>query len=69
MRKSKMTRHSEYLSYFNLSSDPFSREIATEQLLVLPSIDQHLASAELLIETRGIGVVTGLHYRWSPIPV
>jgi type II secretory pathway predicted ATPase ExeA len=54
-----MTSRSEYLSYFNLASDPFSREIATEQLLLLPSIDRHLAAAELLIETRGIGVVTG----------
>ncbi len=52
-------RHSEYLSYFNLSSDPFSREIGTERLLMLPSIEQHLAAAELLIETHGIGVITG----------
>ena len=54
-----MTPHSKYLSYYNLSSDPFSREIATEQLLILPSIEHHLASAELLIETRSIGVMTG----------
>jgi general secretion pathway protein A len=51
--------HSDIYSYFNLSSDPFSREISTEQLLMLPSIEHSLASAELLIETRGIGVMTG----------
>ena len=59
MKRIQMMTHSEYLSYFNLASDPFSREIDTEQLLTLPSIEQYMGSAELLIETRGIGVVTG----------
>ncbi len=49
----------EFLSYFNLSADPFTREIATEKLLLLPSVERSLAAAELLVETRGIGVMTG----------
>ncbi len=49
----------EFLSYFNLSADPFTREIAVEKLLLLPSVERSLAAAELLVETRGIGVMTG----------
>lgn len=49
----------EFLSYFNLSGDPFTREIATEKLLLLPSVERSLAAAELLVETRGIGVMSG----------
>ncbi len=49
----------EFLSYFNLSADPFTREIATEKLLLLPSVERSLAAAELLVETRGIGVMSG----------
>jgi len=49
----------DFLSYFNLASDPFTKEIPTEQLLLLPSVERALAAAELLVETRGIGVMTG----------
>lgn len=49
----------EYLSYFNLSGIPFDKEIATEDLLVLPSVERSLGAARLLAETRGIGVMTG----------
>jgi type II secretory pathway predicted ATPase ExeA len=49
----------EFLSYFNLATDPFSKEIPTEKLLLLPSIERSLAAAQLLVETRGIGVMTG----------
>jgi len=53
-----MNNH-QMLSYFNLTALPFSKEIPTNKLLSLPSIQAHLASAQLLIETRGIGVITG----------
>lgn len=45
--------------YFGLSSLPFTKEIPTTQLLQLPTIAQALTSLQLLIETRGIGVLTG----------
>jgi len=47
------------LSYFNLTHLPFSKEIRTEQLLKLPSVENALNSARLLVETRGIGLLTG----------
>jgi|TARA_B100000315_G_scaffold50489_1_gene45013 type II secretory pathway predicted ATPase ExeA len=52
-------KNAEMLSYFNLSQLPFGKEIPTEELHLLPSVEQNLASARLLIETRGIGVITG----------
>ncbi len=52
-------RNREYLSYFNLSADPFTREIGVEKLLLLPSVQRSLSAAELLVETRGIGIMTG----------
>ena len=52
-----MTR--ELLSHFNLSTHPFSKEIPTDQLLSLPSIYSALKTLELLVETKGIGCLTG----------
>ncbi len=49
----------EMLSYFNLTSVPFTKEIPTDQLQMLPSVERNLAAAKLLVETRGIGVITG----------
>ncbi len=49
----------EYLSFYGLSSLPFTKEIPTAELLTLPSVERHLAAARLLVETRGIGVITG----------
>jgi type II secretory pathway predicted ATPase ExeA len=49
----------EMLSYYSLSSMPFTKELATEQLMRLPSVERHLASAHLLVDTRGIGLITG----------
>ena len=49
----------DMLSYFNLTDLPFSKEIRTDKLLLLPSVERNLAAAELLIQTRGIGVLTG----------
>ena len=49
----------DLLSYFNLTQIPFSKEIPTEQLQALPSLQRHLSAAQLLVETHGIGVITG----------
>jgi len=49
----------QMLSYFNLSSQPFTKEIPTEKLQLLPSFERNLTAARLLVETRGIGVITG----------
>jgi len=49
----------EYLSFYGLSAMPFTKEIPTSELLTLPSVERNLAAARLLVETRGIGVITG----------
>ncbi len=49
----------EMLSYFGLAALPFTKEIPTEQLSLLPSVEKHLAAAQLLIDTRGTGVLVG----------
>lgn len=49
----------EITSYYNLSTSPFSKEIDTEKLQILPSIEKILKGLEMLIETKGIGVITG----------
>jgi len=49
----------ELLSHFNLTQLPFGKEIASEQLLALPSLERAFHSAKLLVETRGIGLVLG----------
>ena len=49
----------EMLSHFNLTQLPFGKEIATEQLLGLPSLERAFSSARLLVETRGIGLLLG----------
>ena len=49
----------EILSFFNLSQIPFSKEIKTEELHLLPSTEKYLKSLDLLIQTKGIGVMTG----------
>lgn len=49
----------EMLSYFGLTQAPFGKEISTESLHRLPSVEKNLQSAHLLVETRGIGVVSG----------
>jgi len=49
----------EYLSYYGLSKPPFGKEIPTDELLNLPSVQRNLSAARLLVETRGIGVITG----------
>ena len=54
-----MTNHLELLSYFNLTELPFTKEIPVEQLHLLPSVERNLAAAQLLVDTRGIGAITG----------
>ena len=50
--------NSELLSYFNLTALPFTKEIPTGQLLRLPTTERALSSLAILVETRGIGVLT-----------
>lgn len=49
----------DILRFFNLSGYPFTKEIATDKLLALPSTQSRLAGLKLLVDTRGIGVLTG----------
>jgi len=49
----------EVYSHFNLSDDPFTREIKTEKLKTLPGITEALEQLHILFETRGIGILTG----------
>lgn len=49
----------EMLSFFNLSTSPFSKEIKTDSLLLLPHIKAIFDSLLLLVETRGIGILSG----------
>lgn len=49
----------EMMSYFNLSELPFTKEIKTHNMVMLPSVERALNSTRLLLETRGIGLLTG----------
>jgi type II secretory pathway predicted ATPase ExeA len=49
----------DLLSHFNLTQLPFSKEIAIEQLIELPSVHRALSSLQLLVQTRGIGLLLG----------
>lgn len=51
--------HRECLSYFGLTAVPFTKELPIEQLQLLPSVQHALSAARLLVETRGIGLITG----------
>ncbi|MDA3955767.1 AAA family ATPase [Oceanispirochaeta sp.] len=46
-------------SHFNLSSDPFTREIKTENLKTLPGVSNALEQLQILFDTKGIGILTG----------
>ncbi|MBM4397919.1 MAG: AAA family ATPase [Deltaproteobacteria bacterium] len=48
-----------YRSYFGLHRHPFDREVPTEQLFAAPVLDELHARLNYLVETRGIGLVTG----------
>jgi len=45
--------------HFGLSAMPFDKEISTDALLDLPSCKEAMAGLQLLVETRGIGLLTG----------
>ena len=49
----------EFLSYFNFTSLPFTKEIPSEKLLALPTVEKALSAVRLLVQTRGIGMLTG----------
>lgn len=49
----------EMLRHFNLAAYPFTKEIPADKLLTLASTQTALAGLKLLIDTRGIGVLTG----------
>jgi general secretion pathway protein A len=51
--------HREMLSYFGLTGVPFTKELPSEQLQLLPSVQRSLSAARLLVDTRGIGLITG----------
>lgn len=51
--------NNEILSYFNLHSLPFSKEIKTDELEIFPSFKSIFDSLKMLINSRGIGVITG----------
>jgi len=49
----------DMLSYFSMTSDPFSRDLDPSKLLRLPGIEDSLASLSFFCERRGIGVLVG----------
>lgn len=49
----------ELRDHFGLTAMPFDKEINTSELLELASCKQAMASLRLLVETRGIGLLTG----------
>lgn len=49
----------EIRSFFNLTRIPFHKEIPADSIQLLPKVDSYLASLETLVETRGIGMITG----------
>lgn len=49
----------QILSHFNLEQNPFSKEIGTEELMAIQSLQQAENEIKLLIETRGIGILSG----------
>jgi len=51
--------YKDMFSYYNLTQPPFSKEISTDDLIKLPSVEANLSSVRLLVETRGIGLLTG----------
>ena len=49
----------EMMSYFNLSCIPFTKEMDSRSLFLLPSIEKAFAQLQLLISLRGFGVLAG----------
>ena len=49
----------ELLSFYNLAGPPFGKEIDVQDLALLPTVEKALSSIRLLVDTRGIGILTG----------
>jgi general secretion pathway protein A len=49
----------EVYAHFNLSGDPFTKEIKTEALQKLPGMKTALEQMQVLFTTKGIGILTG----------
>lgn len=49
----------EMLSFFEMQSDPFGRDIDTAKLVKLPSIGESLVNLGFFCQRRGIGILTG----------
>ena len=52
-------RQQDILSFFSLEGNPFNKEIKTDDLMSLPTIEKASEQLNLLLETRGIGLFTG----------
>lgn len=52
-------KQTDILSFFNLEGNPFGKEIKTDDLISLETFDKAFESVMLLIETKGIGILTG----------
>ncbi len=52
-------KEKEILSYFNLEVQPFGKEIKTDDLMNIPTIEKAADELNLLIDTKGIGLLTG----------
>jgi type II secretory pathway predicted ATPase ExeA len=49
----------EILSWFDLEGQPFGKEIKTDDLMTLPTIQKAAEEVNLFIDTKGIGLLTG----------
>ncbi len=49
----------ELFHYYGFSAPPFTKELPIAELQQLPSVEQALSSLQMLVSTKGIGVVTG----------
>lgn len=49
----------EVYAHFNISSDPFSKEIKTDDLQMLPGVKTALEQMKILFDAKGIGLLTG----------
>lgn len=49
----------EILAQFNLSHEPFTREIKTDKLKKLPGVITALEQLQILFDTKGFGILTG----------
>lgn len=52
-------KQKDILSYFNLDFPPFDKEIKTDDLMRFPTIERAAEELRLLIDTKGIGILTG----------